>query len=149
MVSGNVLLMNGIAKHVRSDDLYDFFWKGRCVIDEISISAGGPSGQGFVNFRLREDAEAWAGKVIIVNSTKIKFALRTVQQETSGGKSEQEKNLDRKRTRSREDERNRSDSDRNDGWRHRSRERSTRGKDELQEGRSGVPRFRGTAGSSH
>eukprot|EP00092_Neocalanus_flemingeri_P100034 GFUD01127703.1.p1 GENE.GFUD01127703.1~~GFUD01127703.1.p1 ORF type:complete len:315 (-),score=69.75 GFUD01127703.1:111-1055(-) len=128
----NILKMRGnaknvFAKNVSLDDLHNFFWKERCVIDEIDITS---NSCGFVHFRLREDAADWAGKVIIVNSAKIKL-FKAVAKESSGGRSEMGNKLGRKRTRSWEEERSRGDSDREDGWRHRSGERSTRDRGKL------------------
>ena len=67
--SRNVLYMRRIPKTVSLDDLHDFFWRELCVIDDIDLM----NGQGKVFFRLREDVEEFAGKVIEVKDSSIKL----------------------------------------------------------------------------
>jgi len=66
----NELRMSGISKTFNIDDLYDFFWKKLCVIDDISLLL---NGTGKITFRLREDAAAWDGKLIAMKETQIRL----------------------------------------------------------------------------
>jgi len=113
----NELRMYGITKDVSADDLHDFFLKEFCVIDDVSIQW---NGQGKIVFRRREDAAAWAGKLIAVKEAKIQLK----KDDPSWKKSELQNNVvERNRTRSpREEGRLRGGSDREKHWRSRSRE---------------------------
>ena len=76
------------------DDLHDFFWAELCVIDDIDLM----NGQGKVFFRLREDVEVFAGKVIEVKETMIKLHRSEGLMEAGFGRGERHGRLgDRKR----------------------------------------------------
>jgi len=66
----NELRMHGITKTVSVDDLHNFFLNEFCVIDDVSIHQ---SGRGKITFRRREDAAAWAGKLIVVKEAQIQL----------------------------------------------------------------------------
>jgi len=108
----NELKMSGISINVSKDDLYDFFWRKSCIVDNISLQ----NGHGKIIFRLREAAANWHGKLIVVKESQIKLW----KEDPDLGR---KLNIESDMSRSKEEGSGGCGLDREKCWRNRSRER--------------------------
>jgi len=129
----NELRMHGITKTVSVDDLHNFFLNEFCVIDDVSIHQS--NGRGKITFRRREDAAAWAGKLIVVKEAQIQLKKDDPFWDNSKLRNEV---YERNRIRSSEEERKLGGSDREKCRRSRSRKGQNRNRSRSRESKNGL-----------